>query len=87
MMWWWHGSTWGWLAMTIAMLAFWGLVVWAIVTVARSQRPSTPTSGAEAALAGRFALGEIDEDEYRARLATLRGTTGAPARRSSRAAP
>lgn len=31
MMWWWNGSGWGWFAMTVLMLAFWGFIVWAVV--------------------------------------------------------
>lgn len=37
-------------------------------------RHLTGPSGAEAELARRFASGAIDEDEYRDRLAALRGT-------------
>ena len=70
---WWNGdwSWWAWLAMTVIMLAFWGLIAWAIVAFVRS------TGGAgsrrpEALLAERFARGEIDENEYRQRLAVLK---------------
>jgi putative membrane protein len=87
MMWWWHGSAWGWLAMTLVMVAFWGLVIWAVVAVARGDRPTNSTSDPEAMLAGRFAAGEIDEDEYRSRLATLRDSHTAPVGGSGRAAP
>ena len=87
MMWWWHGSGWGWFAMTLVMFAFWGLVIWAIVAVVRGERPTASTTDPEAVLAGRFAAGEIDEDEYRSRLATLRGSHAAPVGHSSRAAP
>jgi putative membrane protein len=74
MMWWWHGSGWGWITMMLVMFAFWGLVIWAVVAVARSGRPTAASSDPEAVLARRFAAGEIDEDDYRARLATLRAS-------------
>ena len=52
-----------------------GVLVWAIVqATSRSSEPAAPTSArsAEAILADRFARGEIDDDEYRRRLDTLR---------------
>ena len=78
-MWWWHGD-WGWgawLAMTVGMLAFWGLLIWGVVTLARggiAQRE--PRTDPEDILAARFAAGEIDEDEYHRRLDTLRTARG-----------
>lgn len=75
-MWWWHGnlSLWGWLGMTATMLVFWTLVIWGVVTLVRRGGSGSPDHpDAEDALAGRFARGEIDEDEYRQRLAVLRG--------------
>ena len=74
---WWYEGDWGWgawLAMTAGMVAFWGLVIWAILSLVRSSagdvsdRETTP----EQILAERFARGEIGGDEYRARLTTLR---------------
>jgi putative membrane protein len=73
--------------MTLVMFAFWGLVIWAVVAVARGERQRASTSDTEAVLAGRFAAGETDEDEYRSRLSTLRGSNAAPVGHSSRAAP
>lgn len=76
---WWYDGDWGWgawLAMTASMLAFWGLVIWAILALVRgsagegARRDTTP----EQILAERFARGEIDEDEYRRRLDALRGS-------------
>ena len=79
---WDHMSGWGWAATTLGSLLFLalvGLVAWLVVRAAR--RPgdglSTPAhtveqDTAEQLLADRFARGEIDEDEYRRRLATLR---------------
>ena len=71
---------WGWAAMTVGMLLFWVLVVAGGVLLFRaldrssdrSAAPARPTP--EQLLAERFARGEIDEDEYRRRLATLSGT-------------
>ena len=67
-------SVWGWVGMILTMLAFWGLVVAAVVwlvgaTGSRDRRPSGP----EELLAERFARGDIDDAEYRDRLAALRG--------------
>ena len=77
MMWWMHDWGWWWL-MPIPMLVFWGLVIWAVVTLIRG-----PDQGArsvagldpERVLAERYARGEIDAAEYRERLAVLRGTS------------
>lgn len=77
-MWWWHGdlSVWGWLGMTATMLVFWALVIWGVVILVRRGGSGSPDNpDAEDVLAGRFARGEIDEDEYRQRLAVLRGET------------
>lgn len=73
-MWWWHDnwSWWGWLVMSVTMLAFWGVIAWAVVAFFRSTGGPGPRSP-EALLAERFARGEIDEDEYRQRLEVLRG--------------
>ena len=74
-------SWWGWLAMSVGMIAFWGLVIWAIVAIFRGfdrtwRRPDRPVRpdrpDPERILAERFAAGEIDEDEYQQRLTTLR---------------
>ena len=78
----WYGSNggWGgWLLMTIAMVLFWALIITAVVLIVRylvSQR-LTGTSAVSArtpeeVLAERYARGEIDDDEYRRRLALLR---------------
>jgi putative membrane protein len=55
------------------MLAFWGFVAWLVVTLirrpeSRSERKTDP----DEILAERFARGEIDDDEYARRKATLR---------------
>ncbi len=67
-------SGWNWALMMIGMVAFWGLVAWAIVSLVRS--PSRPRSrgsdSAEEILARRLAAGEIESDEYHQRLDVLR---------------
>jgi len=76
-----HDGGWGpgaWVAMAFVMVVFWGAVVTAIVFAVRgwhnqSTGPAAPTtSDAQRILDERFARGEIDEDEYRRRLAALR---------------
>lgn len=77
---WWHGdwNGWAWLAMSASMLVFWGLVIWGVVTVARSaNQPArhtldTPTRDPEQILQERFAQGDIDETEYEHRRQVLR---------------
>ena len=72
----WHMDDWtwtGWLTMTLVMVAFAGLLAWAVVVAVRSARPSPPVRDPERILAERFAAGEMDDDEYRRRLDTLRG--------------
>ena len=79
MFWTGHDPTgWGWVAMTVGKAVFWGLLITlAVVLVRGLNRPAGPAEGPrpspERLLAERFARGEIDEDEYRRRLATLTG--------------
>jgi putative membrane protein len=77
----WYGdniNAWGWLGMTLGMLAFWGLLAAGFYLIFRSPDrnnqfgtvaglPQTP----EQMLAARFARGEIDDTEFHARLTTL----------------
>jgi putative membrane protein len=81
-MWWSHGDwSWGaWLVMSASMIAIWTLVIWGIVTVARGSNTSTGERDGdpERVLAERFAAGDIDADEYRQRLETLRGAGHGP---------
>ncbi|GAA2558955.1 SHOCT domain-containing protein [Pseudonocardia hydrocarbonoxydans] len=69
-------SGWGYALTTVSMVLFWGLIVFGAVVVVRyfgrtgRSVPDRPT--AEQVLAQRFARGEIDEQEYRHRLDTLR---------------
>lgn len=79
MMGWYHdGVGWGgWLVMVIGMIAFWGLVVWAVIAIFRSTQPSTASDSTAHRdpldiLDERFARGEIDETEYRVRTDVLR---------------
>ncbi|WP_420077735.1 SHOCT domain-containing protein [Streptomyces sp. JL3001] len=78
---------WGWFAMSISMVLFWALIITIGVLLIRAlarpdtnQAPQTgtPTPGPtpERLLAERFARGDIDEDEYRRRLAVLQADGG-----------
>ena len=74
----------GWILMTLVMVAFWGLVITAVVLAVRYLAGggghhnrvgggSVPAgSRAEDVLAERYARGEIDDDEYRRRLTLIR---------------
>ncbi|MDP9868791.1 MULTISPECIES: SHOCT domain-containing protein [Streptosporangium] len=70
-------SGWGWGAMSVGMILFWALVIAAVVALVRAlnrpqgsiRTPAGPTP--ERLLAERFARGEIDEEDYRRRLAAL----------------
>jgi putative membrane protein len=84
-MWGWNGwSWWGGLLMMFSMVAFSGLLIWGIVALfrrpcdGRQKRPDP-----EGILAERFAAGEINKEEYRRRLETLRssGSQSAGSRR------
>lgn len=81
MMGWYHdGGGWGgWLVMTLAMVAFWALVVAAVVMLFRSgdragtsgrssQKPVDPRE----VLDERLARGDIDIEDYQARRSALR---------------
>ncbi|MFJ9566160.1 SHOCT domain-containing protein [Streptomyces fuscichromogenes] len=84
---WYDGGGGGWFVMTVFMVLFWALVIAGAIALVRyfattrQSRPQGPPSPAEPGLgdrtaqdllAARFARGEIDEDEYRRRLAVLR---------------
>lgn len=71
---------WAYALMAAGNLLFWGLLAVGVLLLVRhlsgdrrgtapSPAPQTP----EQVLAGRFARGEIDEDEYRRRLTALSG--------------
>jgi putative membrane protein len=76
-------GVWGWIGMSVSMLAFWGLLIGAAVLAVRllvrpaptSPAPGSPTDSAEQVLAERFARGDINNEEYRQRLQILRART------------
>jgi putative membrane protein len=78
-MWWYgdHTSGWGWVLMTLGMVAFWGLLIAGIlvhpraVTLHTQHGSATMPPTPEQLFAERFARGEIDETEYTGRLAAL----------------
>ena len=71
-------GAWGWVLMSLSMIAFWGLVIAGVVAAIRylgaaqdrtnGPVPRTP----QEVLAERYARGEIEEEEYERRLRTLR---------------
>ena len=77
-----HMSGWGYALGITGMVLFWAVLVLAIAAVFRyldrkrgesfPPTPPAPPPTAEQVLAERFARGEIDADEYRQRLDTLR---------------
>ena len=79
----WYGSGmsgWRYALMTVSMILFWGAVIFGVVLLVRyfgrsGQPPAEPPApqSPERLLAERFARGEIGEEEYRQRLAVLRG--------------
>jgi putative membrane protein len=88
MMYWYgdHMSGWGYALVTVSMVLFWALIIVGVVALVRYLGRSGQQTAAppferptpEQVLAERFASGDIDEDEYRRRLDTLR-TAGRPA--------
>lgn len=74
-----HGMDgWGWIFMsvgTLVFLALIGVVVWVLArATGMGGRPTiAPVGSAWEILARRYAHSEIDEDEYRQRMAVLRG--------------
>ena len=74
-----NGTGWGYALMAISMVLFWGAVIFGIVALVRyarrdgmARREPVQPPAPERLLAERFARGEINEDEYRQRLAVLR---------------
>lgn len=80
MMGWYNDSVgWGgWILMSLAMVVFWGLVIFAVVAIFRSTSKDTERSDRVTRpdpmqiLDERFARGEIDVDDYHARREVLR---------------
>ena len=68
----------GWVVMSLSMIAFWALVVFAVVAIFRAGREDGSSGPARRdpleILDERFARGEIDETEYRARAEVLRAS-------------
>ena len=87
----WNGhaaGSWNWFAMSLGMLFFWALLIGAafllVRALGRARRDPGPGENSPGqVLAGRFARGEIDEDQYLRRLAVLRDS-GPPDGRSPR---
>lgn len=83
-------GTWDWIAMLAGLLLVLAVVVTAAVLLVRMSRPASrppagPAAGrptAEQVLAERFARGDIDEREYRDRLAALAEAAGSSPPRS-----
>jgi putative membrane protein len=65
------GNWWAWIAMSVGMLAFWGLVLWGVVYFVKGGS-GTSRRTADDILRERFATGEIDEQEFRRRSDALR---------------
>lgn len=79
--WYYGGGGWaGWLVMAAAMVAFWGLVIFAVIAIFRgigkTHEPAERSSGRDPLqiLDERFARGELDVDDYQARQGVLRGS-------------
>jgi putative membrane protein len=71
----WGDDWWSWWWMPVGMVLFWVLVTIVIVLVVRMLgRPSDPSP--HAVLDERYARGEIDDEEYRRRRATMRELHG-----------
>lgn len=77
---WSYGGWWSWFVMASSMVVFWALVFWLVSSLVRTPSRSSkiPSASPAEVLAGRFAAGEIDEPEYRTRLAALRATVSEP---------
>src|SRR5262249_6636189 len=76
----WYGNSWAWWQaglMWVAMIAFWGAVIWAAYAVITNltRKPGTPDSSGDARsiLDQRLARGEVGPEQYQ-RLRGLIGT-------------
>ena len=82
----WHdgGGNWWWIPMVLMMIPFWGGLAWVVVTLIRHNThhhsgailappPVAPSQVADPRqfLADRLARGDIDIEDYRARLDAL----------------
>ena len=79
-MWWHNGVSWGgWIVMTLTVVAFWSLVVFALIAIFSSGREVRQDQDPgerdpRRFLDERFARGAIDVDEYHARQDALRAS-------------
>lgn len=86
MMWYADGGMawWGWLLMSLGMVAFWGFVIWAVwaLLATGGRRPGDvrPPADARTILDERLARGEIDGEEYQRLRKLIEG--GSPAARN-----
>jgi putative membrane protein len=78
------GAGW-WIVMSLGMIAFWALVIWAVAAAARGmsadrrrQDSSTDEPGPIETLQRRLARGEISPEEYRRLRETLRDDADYP---------
>lgn len=80
MMYGWGNGGWGvgmWIAMAVAMVIFWAIVVFGVVALVRyfghtHDAPPSSKADPEGILRERLARGEIDEEEFRKRIAVIR---------------
>jgi putative membrane protein len=84
----WYGGGWAWWQaglMWLAMIAFWGVVIWAVYALVTgiSRRPDETARGGRAQpgearriLDERLARGEIDTEEYQRLRGVLDGGSG-----------
>jgi putative membrane protein len=84
-----HNFGWGWwLVMSLGMVAFWGLIIYAVVWLLRggsSQRPEAMgQQRPDEILKQRLAQGELSVDEYERLIATIHQAPREPASMSVR---
>ena len=73
-----HMTGWGWIGMTLSSLLFVAILIGGGALLVRLARqpghPVEPSRSPEQLLAERYARGEVSDEDYRQRLATLRDT-------------
>jgi putative membrane protein len=72
-----HMTGWGWFGLTLSAVLFVALLVGGgmlLIRFARQQEAPSTSPSPEQILAERYARGELDEQQYRQQLATLRDT-------------
>ncbi len=74
------GDGWGWWMMVgwVWMLVFWGLIIWAVVTVIDRLGGERRSAGGDALdiLERRYARGELNHDEFEEMRRRLTGKSG-----------